>query len=132
MSTGEGSMNWAELRDLVTALPEDSATKAALAGDADGRRWTAATYLGAAQYNALLMLVRILWIAHLKGQPPEMDPIDPPRLEQLEADEEAQAVARQRAEQYLDSFSPGRAREDDQAEIEQWKARIAALEEAHG
>src|SRR5690606_23379614 len=52
MSWGEGSMNWAELRDLVTALPEDSATKAALAGDVEGRRWDSATFLAAAQYNA--------------------------------------------------------------------------------
>ena len=129
MSTGEGSMNWAELRDLVQALPEDSATKAALAGDVDGRRWSSATFIGAAQYNAMLMLVRILWTAHLKGRPPEMEPIQAPRLERLEADDQAKAMAQQRAEAYLDSFSPGRA-ERDEAEVELWQARLRELETA--
>lgn len=129
MSWGEGSMNWAELRDLVQALPEDSATKAALAGDTEGRRWDSATFLAAAQYNALLMLVRILWTAHLKGRPPEMEPIHPPALEAHQADDAATAQAQQRAEAYLDSFSPGR-RQDDPAEIDQWRARLAELEAA--
>lgn len=129
MSWGEGSMNWAELRDLVTALPEDSATKAALAGDVEGRRWDSATFLAAAQYNALLMLVRILWTAHLKGRPPEMEPIQPPALEAHQVDDAATAQAQQRAEAYLDSFSPGR-RQDDPAEIDQWRARLAELEAA--
>ncbi|MFS4103756.1 hypothetical protein [Streptomyces sp. PD-S100-1] len=120
-------MNWAELRDLVVALPEDSATKAALAGDMDGRRWTAATFLGAAQYNALLILIRILWAAHLKGHPPEMEPVDPPRMDAAEADDEARAAAQQRTEAYLDSFSPGRAH-TDQAEIEDLQAKIRELD----
>ncbi|MEV4041420.1 hypothetical protein [Streptomyces sp. NPDC049744] len=132
MSTGEGSMNWAELRDLVVALPEDSATKAALAGDTEGRRWDSTTFLAAAQYNALLMLIRILWSAHLKGRPPQMEPIQPPALEAHEEDDAAKEQARQRAEQYLDSFSPAHAREDDQAEIDEWQARIAELDAARG
>ncbi|WP_237405842.1 hypothetical protein [Streptomyces sp. M2CJ-2] len=122
-------MTWAELRDLVQALPEDSATKAALAGDTEGRRWDSATFLAAAQYNALLMVVRILWTAHLKGRPPEMEPIHPPVLEAHDVDDEARAEAQQRTEQYLNSFSPGQ-RQDDQAEIDQWRARIAELETA--
>ncbi|WP_239146943.1 hypothetical protein [Streptomyces sp. SID10815] len=120
-------MNWAELRDLVVALPEDSATKAALAGDMDGRRWNATTFLGAAQYNALLILIRILWAAHLKGHPPEMEPVDPPRIEAAEADDEARAAAQQRTEAYLDSFSPGRT-QADQAEIDDLQAKIRELE----
>ncbi|WP_333742702.1 hypothetical protein [Streptomyces ardesiacus] len=132
MSWGEGSMNWAELRDLVVALPEESATKAAIAGDTEGRRWDSATFLAAAQYNALLMLIRILWSAHLKGRPPEMEPIQPPVLEAHEEDDAAKEQARQRAEQYLDGFSPAQAREDDQAEIEEWRARLAELDAAHG
>lgn len=129
MSWGEGTMNWAELRDLVVALPEDSATKAALAGDVDGRRWNSGTFLAAAQYNAILMVVRILWAAHLKGRPPEMEPIEAPRLEHLEADDEAQEQAQQRAEAYLDSFSPGRT-EQDQAAIDDLQAKIRELETA--
>lgn len=130
MSWGEGSMNWAELRDLVRALPEDSATKAAAGGDIEGRRWTSSTYLLAANYNALLMAIRILWTAHLKGRPPEMEPVQPPALEAHEADDAATAEAQQRAEQYLDSFSPARAREEDQEEIDEWRARLAELETA--
>ncbi|GHJ04823.1 hypothetical protein TPA0906_66880 [Streptomyces olivaceus] len=130
MSWGEGSMNWAELRDLVTALPEDSATKAALAGDVEGRRWTSATFVGAAQYNALLMVIRILWTAHLKGRAPEMEPIQPPVLAGQQADDEAGAAVQQRTEQYLDSFAPARATETDQAEIDEWQARLAELDNA--
>ncbi|MET8113818.1 hypothetical protein [Streptomyces prasinus] len=125
-------MNWAELRDLVTALPEDSATKAALAGDIEGRRWDSATFLAAAQYNALLMITRILWTAHLKGKPPELEPIQPPALEANEVDDAERAEAQQYAEQYLNSFSPATVREDDQAEIDEWRARIAELETARG
>lgn len=130
MSWGEGSMNWAELRDLVDALPEDSATRAGEMGDEEQRRWTTATYLGAAQYNATLMLVRILWMAHLKGSPPEMNPVPPPQLTQLGVDDEQAAEARRRSETYLDSFSPG-APQADQAEIDLWQSRIRELEAAH-
>lgn len=129
MSTGEGSMNWAELRDLVVALPEDSATKAAISGDVDGRRWDSATFIGAASYNVLLMVLRVLWTAHLKGHPPQMEPIEAPRLEEHDIDEAAKAAAQQRAEDYLDSFSPGRT-QHDQADVEQWQARLRELEAA--
>ncbi|NUP02058.1 MAG: hypothetical protein HOW59_29465 [Nonomuraea sp.] len=129
MSWGEGSMNWAELRDLVEALPEDSATRAAMAGDVDGRRWNSSTFIGAASYNALLMLVRILWTAHLKGRPPEMEPIEAPRFESQDVDDEAVAAADERAAAYLDSFSPGRVQQD-QAEIDDWQNKIRELEAA--
>ncbi|MGW0920081.1 hypothetical protein ACWD3J_13825 [Streptomyces sp. NPDC002755] len=131
MSWGEGSMNWAELRDLVQALPEDSATKAALAGDVTGRRWSSHTFLAAAQYNALLMLVRILWAAHLKGSPPDMEPVQPPELEADDTEEAAAAAGQQRAEHYLDSFSPTPGTHGDDAEIDEWRARIAELEGAN-
>lgn len=130
MSWGEGSMNWAELRDLVQALPEDSATKAAVGGDVEGRRWQSSTYLLAAQHNLLQLAVRILWTAHLKGRPPEMEPVEPPRLESFDPDDDARAAARQRAEAHLDSFSPGRP-EQDQTEIEELQNAIRELEAAH-
>jgi hypothetical protein len=130
MSWGEGSMNWAELRDLVDALPEDSATRAAEMGDEEQRRWTTATYLGAAQYNALIMLVQILWAAHLKGKPPQMQPVPPPQLSRPDADEEQVAEAQRRSEELLDRYSPGTL-QSDQAEIELWQTRIRELEGAH-
>lgn len=122
-------MSWAELRDLVQALPEDSATKAVLAGDVDGRRWSSDTFLLAAVYNSLLMLNRTQHLAHLKGPPPELQPIRPPALNGDE-DEEAQAEANSRAEKFLDQFSPGTA-PGEQADIDEWQARIAELDASH-
>ncbi|MEU8642241.1 hypothetical protein AB0C91_10020 [Streptomyces sp. NPDC048674] len=129
MSWGEGSMNWAELRDLVDALPEDSATRAAEVGDDEQSRWTTATYLQAAQYNLLIMLVQILWAAHLKGKPPEMKPVQPPQRSRPDEDEQQTAEAQRRSEEYLNSFSPGTP-QSDQAEIELWNSRIRELEAA--
>ncbi|MFJ2110627.1 hypothetical protein ACIOEX_01640 [Streptomyces sp. NPDC087850] len=126
MSWGEGSMNWAELRDLVDALPEDSATKAALAGDVDGRRWTQSTYIGASTYNALLLLIRVMWVAHLKGKPPEMAAIDPPQLQ-----DDRQTALEAAGDQYVDAllaqYSPG-AQPHDQEAIDYWAAKIRELE----
>lgn len=120
-------MNWAELRDLVQALPEDSATKAATAGDVDGRRWTQDTYIGASTYNATLLLIRVLWAAHLKGQPPPMDSIDPPRRpEDLQAEEEA-ATAAAYSTAVLNQYSSG-ATPVDPAELDQWHTAIRELE----
>ncbi|MFJ3141727.1 hypothetical protein ACIPJM_04650 [Streptomyces halstedii] len=119
-------MNWAELRDLVDHLPEDSATKAATAGDLEGRRWTQNTYLQAAQYNALLLVIRVLWAAHLKGNPPDMATIDPPRLAaDIEAEERAAALTAYH-ERILDSYSPSRSPDDE--DITVWAARIRELE----
>lgn len=122
-------MNWAELRDLVEHLPEDSATKAAAAGDLDGRRWTQGTYAAASTYNAILLMIRVLWAAHLKGNPPDMAVIEPPRLE---ADEEAarqEAAAEKRAMAILNRYSPTAAPADDEG-IDHWTKKIAELEAA--
>ncbi|MYX67356.1 hypothetical protein K388_05585 [Streptomyces sp. KhCrAH-43] len=126
MSWGEGSMNWAELRDLVDHLPEDSATKAASGGDVQGRRWNQSTYILAAQYNALLLMIRVLWAAHLKGDPPDMSSIDPPALEADEQRVEQEEAAVRRSEALLNRYSPGRA--DDQTAIDHWASKIRELE----
>lgn len=133
MSWGEGSMTWAELRDLVTSLPEDSATKAAYAGDKDGHRWKQDTYLQATTVNLLQLIAATLWKAHLKGDPPEMKPVQPPKLAaDEERDELAQArAARNRA--LLDSLRPQQPAEDTaakKAEIDQWMTRIREIEAA--
>lgn len=132
MSWGEGSMNWAELRDLVINLPEDSATKAAYAGDKDGYRWSQQTYLAATSVNLLQLISATLWRAHLKGDPPEMKPVEPPKLAvDEERDQLAQArAARNRA--LLDSMRPQQApavTAAKQAETQQWLARIREIEE---
>ncbi|WP_329616488.1 hypothetical protein OG244_28580 [Streptomyces brevispora] len=126
MSWGEGSMNWAELRDLVEHLPEDSATKSASGGDMQGRRWTQDTYIQAATYNALLLMIRVLWAAHLKGDPPDMSTIDPPQLEADERQAEQAAAAARYSEALLDQYSPGRT--NDQTAIDHWAHKIRELE----
>jgi len=124
-------MNWAELRDLVQALPEDSATKAAYAGDKDGSRWSQNTYLHATTVNLLQLIAGTLWKAHLKGEPPEMKPVEPPKLA---ADEERDALAEARAARnraFLDSMRPQQApvaAAAKQAEVDQWMTRIRELE----
>lgn len=133
MSWGEGSMNWAELRDLVVALPEDSATKAAANGDHEGYRWSQNTYMQATITNLLQLMAQILWKAHLKGEPPAMSPVEPPKLavdEQREQLAEAKA-ARNRA--VLESLAPAKGPVDiaaQQAEIDVWKSKIRELEAA--
>ncbi|MBH0241940.1 hypothetical protein ACFU67_13060 [Streptomyces rhizosphaericola] len=129
MSWGEGSMNWAELRDLVEHLPEDSATKAATAGDVDGRRWTQGTYLQAATYNAVLLMIRVLWAAHLKGEPPDMPPVESPTTEADERQAELEAAAVAYSEALLNQYSPGTT-QTDQAEIDYWEQKLRELEPA--
>ncbi|MGW2724798.1 hypothetical protein [Streptomyces sp. NPDC001492] len=126
-------MTWSELRDLVNALPEDSATKAAAAGDTDGYRWSQQTYLSATTVNLLQLIAQTLWKAHLKGDPPAMTAVEPPKLaadEQREALTEARN-ARNRA--VLERLAPQQVPVDtakQQAEIDQWMARIRELEAA--
>jgi hypothetical protein len=124
-------MNWAELRDLVTALPEDSATKAAYAGDENGQRWSQNTYMHAITVNLLQLIAQTLWKAHLKGDPPAMSPVEPPKLA-ADAERDELAAARDaRNQAVLDSFAPQRTAEDaakKQAEIDEWMARIRELE----
>ncbi|MYX14383.1 hypothetical protein GTY67_13350 [Streptomyces sp. SID8374] len=128
MSWGEGSMSWAELRDLVEHLPEDSATKAAAAGDMDGRRWTQGTYIQAAQYNALLLMIRVLWAAHLKGEPPDMPPVESPATEADEQQAALEAAGVRYSEAILNQLSPGT--QSDQADVDYWAQKLRELEAA--
>lgn len=74
-------MSWLELLCFVEGLPEDSATKAALAGDIKGRRWTHLDWMAAYQANLLQLLIRIQWAASgIKGSP-DLQPVDLPELE---------------------------------------------------
>ena len=123
-------MDWAELRDLVDALPEDSATKAASAGDVEGRRWSQANYLQAAQYNALIVLIRLAWTGwQFKGTAPELKPIQPPKLAEDEAVVLAREAKQAKARAYLERMSPRREQPQDGAAVEEWKARIRALQQ---
>jgi hypothetical protein len=124
-------MTWAELRDLVNALPEDSATKAAATGDRDGYRWSQQTYLAATTVNLLQLIAQTLWKAHLKGDPPQMTAVAPPKLA---ADEERDQLAEARNARnraVLERLAPQHGPVDraaQQAEIDQWMARIRELQ----
>lgn len=131
MSWGEGSMTWSELRDLVIALPEDSATKAAAAGDQAGHRWNQTTYMQATEVNLLQLMAQILWKAHLKGEPPAMSPVEPPKLATDEARDALSEARSARNRAVLDSLAPRQAPEgaaQKQAEIDLWLSRIRDLE----
>jgi hypothetical protein len=131
MSWGEGTMTWSELRDLVKALPEDSATKAAWAGDTEGRRWNQQTYMQAITVNLAQLTAQILWKAHLKGDPPAMEPVEPPKLAADTERDELAAAREARNRALLDSFAPQHTAEDAakrQAEIDEWMVKIREIE----
>ena len=133
MSWGEGTMTWSELRDLVVALPEDSATKAASAGDLEGRRWSQGTYMQATTVNLLQLLAQIQWKANLKGEPPAMSPVEPPKLAADDERDQLTQARNARNRAVLDRLAPQQGPVDaaaQQAEIDQWMARIRELEEA--
>lgn len=126
-------MTWSELRDLVMALPEDSATKAAASGDTDGYRWSQQTYLFATTVNLLQLIAQTLWKAHLKGDPPPMTAVEPPKLAVDEQREALAAARNARNRAVLERLAPQQGPVDQaaqQAEIDQWMARIRALEAA--
>jgi hypothetical protein len=125
-------MTWSELRDLVSALPEDSATKAAAAGDSEGYRWSQNTYLHATTVNVLQLIATTLWKAHLKGEPPEMNPVEPPRLAADEQRDQLAEAKTARNKAVLDSLAPQQGPVDNarrQAEIDEWMRKIRALED---
>jgi hypothetical protein len=124
-------MTWSELRDLVTALPEDSATKAAAAGDKDGYRWSQQTYLHATTVNLLQLIAQTLWRAHLKGDPPQMTAVEPPKLAADEQRDQLAEARNARNRAVLERLAPQQGPVDraaQQAEIDQWMARIRELE----
>ena len=126
-------MTWSELRALVNALPEDSATKAAAAGDQDGYRWSQQTYLHATTVNLLQLMATTLWKAHLKGDPPQMTPVEPPKLAADEQRDQLAEARNARNKAVLESLAPQKGPVDaaqQQAEIDQWMARIRELEAA--
>ncbi|MFG2970784.1 hypothetical protein ACGFZS_46700 [Streptomyces sp. NPDC048288] len=132
MSWGEGTMTWSELRDLVVALPEDSATKAAASGDREGRRWNQVSYMQATTVNLLQLLAQIQWKAHLKGEPPAMSPVEPPKLAADEERDQLTEARNARNRAVLDRLAPQQGpvnQAAQQAEIDQWMARIRELEQ---
>jgi hypothetical protein len=103
-------MSWLELLSFVEALPADSATKAALAGDTDGRRWTDQDWMAAYTANLLQILIRIQWAGHgIKGSP-TLHPVDVPTLDRPPSDEDLRRMERREQQlQQLARLRPGGA-----------------------
>jgi hypothetical protein len=101
-------MSWLELLCLVEGLPDDSATKAALAGDTAGRRWTDRDWMAAYTANLLQILIRIQWAGHgIKGSP-DLRPVDVPTLDRPPSDEDLRRA--ERREQQLQQLARLRPR----------------------
>lgn len=68
-----------ELAAYYGWLPEESATKAAQAGDEHGRRWSEREWMLAAQITYLQSIIQILWVGlRIKGRPPQVTPVKAP------------------------------------------------------
>lgn len=101
-------MSWTELLAFVEALPEDSATKAALAGDTAGRRWTDGDWMAAYTASLLQILIRIQWAGHgIKGSP-DLRPVDVPTLDRPPSEEDLRRA--ERREQQLQQLARLRPR----------------------
>jgi hypothetical protein len=84
-------MSWLELLEFVESLPADSATKAALAGDREGRRWTQQDHLLAYLVNLVILLIRVQWVAgRLQGKAPDLQVVEGPELESEPSEKDAQ------------------------------------------
>ncbi|MEE4540994.1 hypothetical protein V2S66_03300 [Streptomyces sp. V4-01] len=103
-------MSWLELLCFVEGLPADSATKAALAGDTEGRRWTDQDWMAAYTASLLQTLIRIQWAGHgIKGSP-TLHPVDVPTLERPPSDEDVRRA--ERRQQQLQQLARMRPRGD--------------------
>lgn len=100
-------MSWLELLCLVEGLPADSATKAALAGDTEGRRWTQQDWLLTYQINLLQLLIRIQWVAGgIKGAAPDLHQVNVPALKRAPTEQD---VRREKQLQQMAQYRPKRA-----------------------
>jgi hypothetical protein len=87
-------MSGLDLLCLVEGLPADSATKAALAGDTEGRRWADRDWMAAYTASLLQILIRIQWAGHsIKGSP-DLRPVDVPTLERPPSDDDVRREER--------------------------------------
>lgn len=87
-----------ELAAYYGWLPDESATKAAQAGDQAGRRWSEREWMAAAQITYLQTLYQILWVGlRLKGRPPKPGPVKTPAY----ARPESTGHEQQRAAEHL-------------------------------
>lgn len=107
----EGSMSWLELREFFDALPYDSMTKSAMAGDHGRRRWTESDYMLREILALLQYQAQISWTAgQLQGKAPDLPLWEPPDLrtfEEIEADQELALARAERARKHHEAMRPG-------------------------
>ncbi|MFV2172345.1 hypothetical protein ACFHW2_11815 [Actinomadura sp. LOL_016] len=107
-----GEVPLIELAAYYEWLPEESATKAAQAGDSAGRRWSEADWMRAANLTYLQTLIKVAWVGHrLKGNAPDYKPVSTPvydRPPPTPEQEQRQAEHLQRVAA-LRRFSPAHA-----------------------
>lgn len=105
----KGKIPLIELAAYYQWLPEESATKAAQAGDKAARRWSEQDWMVALQVTYTRLMLQVLWIGlRLKGSPPKTAPVKTPeyhRPQKAKADQKKQAehLARVRS---LRRFAP--------------------------
>lgn len=106
-----GSMSWLELWEFFQALPFDSMTRSALAGDHAHRRWSESDYMLREVLSLLQFQSRIAWVGHqLKDKPPDLHLWDMPDLrspEEAEAEQELAAARAERARKFREATRPG-------------------------
>ncbi|MET9848866.1 hypothetical protein [Streptomyces ossamyceticus] len=118
-------MTWLELWEFVEALPYDSMTRSALAGDRTRRRWTEAEYMQAHGLTLMQHMIQVMWAAHLEGKPPKVIPWSLPDLrspEQVAKDEDRKQARRRR---YFEATRPGAVMDPEYAR------RLAEAREEH-
>ncbi|MET8511968.1 hypothetical protein [Streptomyces sp. NPDC005077] len=103
----EGSMSWLELREFFDALPYDSMTKSAMAGDHGRRRWTESDYMLRALLDLVQFQIRVAWITgRMDGKAPDLPLWELPDLRSPEEIELAEARA-ERFRKFHAATKPG-------------------------
>lgn len=122
-------MSWLELWEFVQALPYDSMTRSAMAGDHTRRRWTEMHYMQASALSLMQFMTQVMWVGQgLEGKPPKPTPWTLPDLrtpEQLAEDEARKARKAALWAQYRAATRPGAAPDPEYAR------RLAQAREEH-
>ncbi|GAA5078572.1 hypothetical protein [Streptomyces similanensis] len=112
-------MSWLELWEFVQALPYDSMTGSAMAGDHTRRRWTEMHYMQASALSLMQYMTQVLWAGQgLEGKPPKLVPWTLPDLrtpEQLAEDEAREARQAAIRTRFYEATRPGAAADPDYA-----------------
>ncbi|MGW5198641.1 hypothetical protein [Streptomyces spiralis] len=127
--SGDGSMSWLELWEFFQALPYDSMTRSAMAGDHTRRRWTEMHYMQASALSLMQYMTQVLWVGQgLQGKPPKTAPWTLPDLrtsEQIAEDEAREARRTALMSRFREATRPGATADPEYAR------RLAQAREEH-